>query len=186
MKAIPLLLRRVGSEIDSSCHIDCVTLYRVSKDKLLRANELERTIEAAARSEKPVHGLFILIDADKGCPATLGPQLVQRARKTRTDIPKGIVLAKCEYETWFIADFQNLANIYHKTAQPVPTPANPEAIRGAKEWLKKHLGFNYRETLHQEKLIKQFNISTARSTPSFDKCYREIEQLIDAALINLQ
>jgi hypothetical protein len=57
---------------------------------------------------------------------------------------------------------------------------NPESIRGAKEWLSRHMPRNrrYGETADQAALTSVFNIQAARRADSFDKCYREIVRLL--------
>ena len=177
--AIRILLERIGFDIDPECYIQCSYILRVSKDKLIRPGELERSIEAVGRCGKPVNGIFILIDADKDCPANLGPQLLQRAEMIQTDIPKGLVLAKYEYEAWFIASFEYIAQKYGVPITSKLLDANPEEVRGAKEWLADHLGFKYVETRHQASLTRQFDLTRARAASSFDKCYREVQHLIN-------
>ncbi len=177
--AIRILLERIGFDIDPECYIQCAHILRVSKDKLIRPGELERSIEAVGRCSKQIDGIFILIDADTDCPASLGPQLRQRAESVQTNIPKSLVLAKHEYEAWFIASFENIAKFHGIPVISELLNANPEDVRGAKEWLTKHLGFKYVETRHQASLTRQFDLTRARATLSFDKCYREVQRLLN-------
>ena len=177
--AIRILLERIGFDINPECYIHCAYILRVSKDKLIRPGELERSIEAVGRCSQTIDGVFILIDADKDCPASLGPQLRQRAESVQTNIPKGLVLAKHEYEAWFVTSFKSIAQLHGISAVPELLGVNPEEIRGAKEWLTKHLGFKYVETRHQAGLTRQFDLTSARAASSFDKCYREVRGLLN-------
>lgn len=62
-------------------------------------------------------------------------------------------------------------------------PSNPEAIRGAKEWLSKRMphGATYQETAHQPSFAQRFDLDAARSgAPSFDKFCRDVESLVVA------
>ncbi len=68
-----------------------------------KANEVERAVEFAARRMEPPRAILILIDADDDCPAQVGPELLHRATVARSDVPLGVVLAKREFEAWFLA-----------------------------------------------------------------------------------
>ena len=50
------------------------------------------------------HDVFlVLIDSDDNCPKHFAPELVNRAKRTRPDLLVSIVLARREYEAWFLA-----------------------------------------------------------------------------------
>jgi hypothetical protein len=60
-------------------------------------------------------------------------------------------------------------------------PPDPEAIRDAKGWLKKHMtGHKYSETVHQPLFARHFDLQAARNAPSFAHCCDEIARLITA------
>jgi hypothetical protein len=90
-----------------------------------------------------------------------------------------VVLAKKEYEAWFIAAAESLCGECGLPQDLVGDP-NPESIRGAKEWLSKHMPQNrrYAETTDQAALTNVFDMHAARRADSFDKCYREIIRLL--------
>ncbi len=149
---------------------------------MVKPGELERTIELVARKLSRPCGIFILIDADDGCPAVLGPQLVARAKQARPDVPTSVVLANREYEAWFLAAIESLAGQCGLPSELPPFP-NPESIRGAKQRLSRLMGRNrgYSETLDQAVLTLQFDLAIARQqSASFDKCWREVCQLLTA------
>lgn len=60
-------------------------------------------------------------------------------------------------------------------------PNDPEAIRGAKEWLSHQMegSKTYSETHDQPALAALFDLEQARRADSFDKCYRDIVRLLD-------
>lgn len=64
---------------------------------------LEKTVTFAARKVGPSGRILIIIDADDDCPATLGPELLQRVQEARPDRQISVVLAKSEFESWFLA-----------------------------------------------------------------------------------
>ena len=63
----------------------------------------------------------------------------------------------------------------------IHSPNDPEAIRGAKEWLSHQMENNrtYSATTDQPALATLFDIEQARQADSFDKCYRDIVWLIE-------
>jgi hypothetical protein len=123
-----------------------------------------------------------LVDSDDDCPAELGPELLSRAVATRSDMPISVVLAKREYEAWFIAAAESLRG-WRGLPEDLEAPRAPEDIRGAKEWLKKRLrkvGRTYTETADQQALTWAFALDAAiHGSPSFKRCYQEILRLLN-------
>ena len=90
------------------------------------------------------------------------------------------MLAHQEYEGWFLASAESLRGRRGLPSDLLP-PDAPEAIRGAKEWLRQRMPKNrrYAETADQVALTGAVDFDLARSrSDSFDKCYREIERLL--------
>ncbi|MGH8897300.1 MAG: DUF4276 family protein [Egibacteraceae bacterium] len=126
-------------------------------------------------------GVLVILDADNDCPATEGPKLLTRVRAVARDTPVGLVLAKCEFEAWFLAAAESLAG-HQGLRTPLRPPANPEAIPKAKEWLdgkmlnKKR---SYAPTRHQAALVAAMDFVRAElRSRSFAKCKKEIERLV--------
>ena len=136
----------------------------------------------AARKAKTGGCVLILLDADTDCPRELAPDLLRRANKARSDLDIRVVLAKPEYEAWFLAAADSIAGQRGIAASTEP-PDDPEAVTGAKEWLRSRMprGRRYRETLDQPALTAIFNLDAARSAPSFDKLWRDVCELLRIA-----
>jgi hypothetical protein len=178
--AVPILLNRVVREIDPELSIQIPPPpIRVSRSKCIKAGELERSVELAARKIDGAGAILILLDADDDCPATLAPALLQRAKAQRSDLPISVVLAKREFEAWFLAAAPSLRGQQGLSAN-LEAPSDPEAIRGAKEWLRNHMDGSrkYSETVDQPVLTRHFDLSAARQAPSFDKLVRDVERLL--------
>ena len=173
--AVPHLLRRLALCVDPGFVPFIGHPARVSRSKLVKEGELERTVDLAARSVRPEGGVVILIDADDECPAETGPALQQRARAVVTDIPVSVVIAKHEYEAWLIAGARPLAGRRGLPYDLEPHP-DPESLTDAKGWFsgRMQVGRTYRETLDQAALTTQFDLAAARAANSFDKCCREV------------
>lgn len=178
-EAVPILIRRIAATLDSAPAVHTPPPIRVPRNKLLKAGELERKVELAARMASPRGAILILLDSDDDCPAQLGPVILQRALTARNDLPIAAIVAKREFESWFLAAAESLRGT-RGLASNLKSPFEPEAIRGAKEWLSEHMesGFRYRETLDQPALTSRFSLEAARKADSFDKFYREVTRLI--------
>jgi len=181
VEAVPLLVQRVAIEACPDIIVSIVRPpIRVPRNKLVKAGELERAVELAARRAGSEGATLVLIDSDDDCPALLGPELQKRAQAVRPGFPVAVVLAKREYEAWFLAAAESLRG-KRDLSDDLSPPADPESIRDAKGWLRDRMpdGRKYRETLDQPALTAVFDLQAARASDSFDKCYREIVKLIE-------
>ncbi len=179
--ALPILVRRIAADLDPNTYVDVKVTKRIPRGALVQPDGIERAVELSARMIGRGGAIVVLADADDDCPAALGPQLRDRAQQVRPDRPISVVLAKRECEAWFLAAAASLAG---KRGLPddLQSPPDPESIRGAKEWLGRHMpyGRKYSQTTDQPALTALFDLEQARSADSFDKCYREVAQLIAA------
>ena len=179
--AVRVLIRRVAADLYPELAIDILRPIRVHRSQVVKEGELEREVELAAQRIGGQGAVFIILDSDEDCPAELGPALLNRALQVRSDLPIAVVLAKYEFEAWFLAAAESLRG-RRGLRNDIHAPNDPEAIRGAKEWLNQRMeaGRTYRETRDQPALAALFDIEQARQADSFDKCYREIVRLLDA------
>lgn len=166
VEALPVLIRGYFSKLD------VLRPLRVSRNRFIKSpDEQGRYLELARRNLGGVGAVLVLLDADDDCPAQLAPSLVQGLSKSGLDC--FVVLAKCEFETWFLAaaDCLGLGGL----------PADLEEIRGAREEVKRRLG-KYSETVDQAKLagklVKNCDPGVLRGrSASFDKLWRELEKI---------
>ena len=178
--AVPVLIRRIAAQRYPELVIDIPRPIRVNRNQVVRPDKLEQEVELAAQKISGKGAIFILLDSDDDCPAELGPSLLQRVSQVFRNVPIAVVLAKYEFESWFLAAAESLRGIRGLKSNINP-PDNPEAIRGAKEWLHQRMqsGKTYRETSDQPAFAALFDIEQARQADSFDKCYRDIVHLIE-------
>lgn len=173
VQAVPLLLHRISAEVAPEIALSVARPIRVPRDRIVQRGELERYLDVAVRMGGPDAAILVLLDANGACPARLGPALLKRAREARPDKHVQFALAKCEYEAWFLAASESVVS-----GSPA-APADAEAIRGAKEWIRKHQA--YRPTVDQAPMTARFDIAEARrNAPSFDKMWRAVEALLTA------
>ena len=178
--AVPLLIRRIAAELYPELAIDTPRPIRVHRNQVVQPEALEQEVELAARRIGGQGAIFIILDSDDDCPAQLGPELLHRASQTRSDLPLAVVLAKHEFEAWFLAAAASLRG-QRGLNNEIHPPNDPETIRDAKGWLSQQMEHSrtYRETSDQPALTALFDIEQARQSDSFDKCYRDIVHLLD-------
>src|SRR5258708_27050891 len=68
------------------------------------------------------------------CPKDLAEKLKARCHAKHADVTISIVIAKREYEAWFLAAARSLAGL-RGLAEHLDPPVDPESVQGAKEWL---------------------------------------------------
>lgn len=180
VEAVPILIRRIATEFDPSMSVVVLRPFRVPRSKLVKVGEIERAVEFAARATGSQGAIVVLVDSDDDCPATLGPALLGRAKITRSDRPIGVVLAKYEFEAWFLAAAESLRG-RRRLRNDITAPPDPEGVRDAKGWLSDRMPPNsrYREVLDQPALTQLFDMTAARTAPSFDKCWRELTRMLE-------
>jgi hypothetical protein len=181
VRALPKVLHRIAAELGVFL-LTPNDPSRIPRGRLIADGGIEREVSAAAIRVTGLGGILVLIDADDDCPAEYGPHLLARATKTRPDKKISVVLAKHEFEAWFLAAAPSIAG-KHGFPEELASPQDPENPRGCKEWLSRARtstgGRPYRETVDQALLASTFDMSMARSnSPSFDKFYREITRLL--------
>lgn len=169
VQALPILIRRVYNERASATPPLINPPIRIKSGSFLKDEDyFKRYISlAAAKAAQSDGRVLILLDCEDDCPATMGPELVKRAKQVRPDISFDVVLAYREYETWFIAAASSLTGKYlQEGTEPAP---NPENIRGAKEWLSRHRDKPYDPVAHQAAFSAHFDMDQASSISSFSR-----------------
>ena len=184
VQAVPLLVQRVAAEWANGW-AEVPPPFRVHRDRVVRADELERAVRFAALRvpEGAEGGVLVVMDADDDCPAELGPTLLARARAAAGSRRAEVVLAKAEFESWFVAAAESLAGA-RRFPSALTAPERPEEIRNAKGWLTGVLppGRSYSPTVDQAGLAATFDLGVARQrSQSFDKFCRAVLSLVRPA-----
>lgn len=178
--ALPLLLRRIAGQVAAGRVVNASRPFRVRRQNFLKPDEVERSVEFVANRSGVDGRILILLDANSDCPKTLAAEIIERARRARGDQAIQVVLAKVEYEAWFLAAAESVAD--HRGIKPdVVSPSNPEAVQDAKGWISKRMepGRSYSPSTDQPALTAVFDMDVARKrAASFEKLYRAVESLL--------
>jgi hypothetical protein len=141
-------------------------------DSLHKRSSVERMCELL-RSEKSCSAALILRDADDpdDCPATNGPLTASWIASLNLPFPTAVVLARREFEAWFLPCMQNMAGSRIRDGLQLQAGAtwegDPEEVRNAKGELTKYLypkNKAYKESVDQAALTQLVDFALLRST----------------------
>jgi hypothetical protein len=175
VSALPKLIHRIAREANPACVPLVNHPIRIKSGSFLNDHDyFHRHISLAAAKAASNQGMvLILLDSEDDCPAELGPALLGRAQTVRADVPYLVALAYREYETWFLASASSLRG-HGGLPMDLVAPANPEAIRGAKEWLGNRMPDGYDPVSHQTTFTSAFDLQSARRVPSFERIWTKL------------
>jgi hypothetical protein len=179
VEAVPVLIRRIGSEICGRTNLNVLRPIRVPRTKLVKPLDLRRAVTLADLKLKDVAAerrfILVMFDADDDLACQVGPALLGTIHDERPDLDVALVLAVPEYETWFVAAAPSLTDYLDVIA--VEIPSNPEAVGAKKAWVRRYFRGSYTETIEQPALTARMDLNLCRSqSASFDKLCRELEK----------
>lgn len=165
--AVPILLRRIAQWRSPQEYVDVPPPIRVHRDRFLnRAEEFSRHLQLASAKCGDDGWILILLDADDDCPATLGREILERARQVVQHKPVSVVLAKREYEAWMIGAAESLDGCRGLTISDADLQIDAESPRDAKGWLRERkLDRAYGETTDQAAFSAVMDLTQAH-----DRC----------------
>jgi hypothetical protein len=179
VQAVPNLLHRIVTAAAPGMALRVSAPIRVKAGSFLQDDEYFRRhiLLAGAKAAQSQGHVLILLDCEDDCPARLGSALLQRAGEVRSDVSVIVCLAHREYETWFLTAALSLRGCCGLSHQLTP-PADPEAHRGAKEWLSRHMPYPYDPVQHQLDLTRAMNLEQAQQNQSFRRFVRKISETL--------
>lgn len=179
VRSIRILLERVAAHIDPGLHVIVHNAYRMNESALAQtdAASLGKALQLGAARVRHAGAVLILLDSEDHCPGELGPRLYAACNKLRPDLFISVVCAHREFETWFLWAIESLRGVSGIPAD-ISMPNDPEAIRGAKEWLARVRNSSYSPTTDQPRFTAQFDLTLARRSGSFGKLLREMTRIV--------
>jgi hypothetical protein len=158
----------------STDSVDIQNPIRIPAEAFFDRKKLSRSLNIAIADREERHLVLLLRDADEECPVEVAGRIL-RAVDSISEIQILVVVAKCEYESWFIAATPSLSG---KRGLPddLSVPANHDSIRGAKEWLSSKMGHRnkYGETVDQPAFSQLMDLEMACANPSFRRLYDRV------------
>lgn len=145
------------------------------------AKHFDNYFLAAVKEKAPILWIMDFDAKSCDCPYREAAALLARAAALRPGWPIRIAFLTKEYETLFLHDENATRAVFTDIPKQASFPAQPETIRGAKEWLSKQRpsGMAYKETVHQQKITAHLNLQTLRErSADFAHLERAVLQLI--------
>lgn len=181
--ALPVLLRRLNEWRPGTAYAHALPPIRVRRDRFLnRDEEFRKQLLLAAAKCGEQGWILVLLDADDDCPVTLAADVYQRAQQHVPHRRLSVVLAKREYEAWFVAAARSLDG--HRGFRcPDEMPVDAEIPRDAKGWMRQSMASGtYKEMLDQPAFTAQFDLQQAfDNSRSFRKLCKEWQtNVVDA------
>lgn len=175
VSALPILLRRLATEWKPSVAVNLLPPIRVRRDKFLNKNdEFRRQLLLAAAKSGEDGWILILLDADDDCPKVRASQIYDDAQQYIPHRRLSVVLAKREFEAWFIAAAHSLQGVRGFSLSPDEV-IEAEIPRNAKGWIREHMqGGTYSEILDQPAFSARIDLQQAfDNSRSFRKLCKE-------------
>ena len=168
LAAVPELIRRVAHDAGK---FDTTVLPPHKRGDLPKVlQRLENDLQVAQMEGCPI--LWVL---DYDCPTCTDvhrdlASFRDRVAKAKPTQRVEVAFMVKEFESLFLADHETTRAVFPDIPPDCEWPADPESIRGAKEWISKARpkGLAYKETMHQAKLAAQVDLPRLRQrSPSF-------------------
>ena len=157
--AVPVLLRRLMAAL-GVYDVPVSRCIRKTRQQLPREADFRTTIQLAT-AKSGVRAVLVLADLDEDCARDLVPNLARWASE-ETALPCAVVMARREYEAWFLAGLESLRG-ERGVRENAAYAAEPEAKRDAKGALCRFMPRSapYRPTTHQAAFSARFDLAQA-------------------------
>ncbi|MBA4420606.1 MAG: hypothetical protein C0391_05615 [Anaerolinea sp.] len=179
IEAVPELLRRILYDL---YHVyDWEIAHPLKANNLTTLRNNVNSFITYAHRIPGCGAVLILLDLDDGCPKIEALSLANEIRHTyHFTYPTCVVLAHCEYESWFLASLDTIAGNCD-IPEGLSSSSLAENRRGAKECLTRLMppGIAYKETYHQVRMTQFIDLNLAQTrSRSFRRLCHAISQLI--------
>ncbi|PZT72109.1 MULTISPECIES: DUF4276 family protein [unclassified Streptomyces] len=176
--AVRELVSRIAAEFHDT-YAEVAQPFRLDSGKMRKPDELGKAIRFQAARVRGGGGVLVLRDGDDSdvtCPVELARMLAPDVGLVT--VPVEIVIARHEYEAWFLAAAESLRG-HSAVRDDAVFPDDPEARRGAKSRLEGLMTESYKETLHQARFsgVMDLRLAADRSR-SFRRMIHAVELLL--------
>ena len=187
LSAIPHLFRRLRHAYAPGVITSVKDIVPLPSGSIRKTEDLTRALELQSRRIGRSARFFVLFDGDHkhtdgsyDCPKVIGPGLLSDISAGHSDLRVSVVLAKYEYEAWFLAAQDSLVGCGLLAQRAIQDPTRCEEYRGAKELIRMADGRRYKPTLNQAELTQAFDLDAAfRYSRSFRKIVSDYRRLVN-------
>jgi hypothetical protein len=178
--AVPLLLRRMLAERHGIHDCKILNAQKRGEYPSVRKN-FDNGFKMAIKENAAILWILDFDCDDCKCVKKEADALIVRANQLYRGWPIEIAFMVQEYETLFLSDKTATRSVLKAIPAETDFPADPESIRGAKEWLSNAMpkGVSYKETVHQSKITAALNFDhLIEHSPSFAHIDRALARLV--------
>lgn len=175
VKALPVLVRRIASELLGVHYVVTPPPFRVARHKMTIKDGLSGAAYVQA-ARVAYGGILVVADADDDCAVLLADQLREAAAATAVEV----AIAVREFEAWYLAAIESLRS-HRSVRDDAEYARDPEAPRGAKEALGDLMVEPYREMLHQPAFADRLDLQQAQRARSFTHLVGCVERLVGSS-----
>ncbi|QNE76967.1 DUF4276 family protein [Streptomyces finlayi] len=176
--AVRELVTRIAAEFCGTW-VEVAQPFRLDSGKMRKPEELGKAVRFQAARVPGRGGVLVLRDGDDSdvtCPVELARALAPA--DGLVTVPVEIVIARHEYEAWFLAAVESLC-AHPAVKDDAVAPGDSEAKRGAKSQLEGLMTESYKETLHQAKFSGVMDLrAAAAGSRSFRRMVHAVELLL--------
>lgn len=180
MEAFPILLRRLADGCEPPVYAEILKPIRVHRDQFINKKDaFNKKLQLAANKCGEAGWILILLDADDDCPVQLAADISARAAACVPHRAVSVVIAKREYEAWFIAAAASLDGVQGFVYDAGDT-VDPERPRDAKGWMgDRKTVRGYYPIIDQPKFTARMDLALARErSRSFRKLCEEWDRRV--------
>jgi hypothetical protein len=150
------------------------------------AGGLEKFVQNAW-NRRDCGAVLILMDAEEHCAMQIATDFSKRIHAIGVRFSVATIIAKCEYEAWFLASLETIAG--EKLGEREGLPAGliyPDTVEdriGVKGWLTRQFpeGRIYKETLDQAAMTRLLDpVRVRQRSRSFRRLCHALEQAVEA------
>ncbi len=178
VEAFPILLRRLVRSL-GIVGISVGKPIRLKTDQLVKHDGFCKALSLARI--KGASAIIVVFDLDSDCARQYVGDMSTWAGEIHTGLPFASVMARKEYEAWFLASIESLRG-KRGIRSNAAISFDPESRRSAKDEIKKLLkrGRFYSESADQAALSALMNLAEAYSgASSFRKLVKELVRILN-------
>jgi len=179
MQAVPVLIRRIA-EHHGYTNVRILPPHKRGDLPKVKAN-FDNYFKMAIKEKAAIIWIIDFDCATCNCVVEESEQLYKKANDIYDGWPFKVAFMVKEFETLFLAEPEATRKVLKEIPRATIFPAEPETIRGAKQWLSRSMpsGYAYKETVHQVKLAAVIDLNSLRdSSASFRHLEKAVLSLI--------